>query len=550
MARLTYQIEIRHPGLHEFKIVRGSTRQEAEEKAHLQLAKWEEKWRKQVERMTIASSKEAKKELASLRTDEAKQAIQEVEDILTSSLSVYHPIDWDSIHDKSSYPESKPIIPEKPTPRPPPTESQFLPKLNLLDRLFASRARTKAQKSKEIYHRAFDRWKDETRSLKENFHEQVKLYNRHAEEWNERAKAFRSTQKQRNAELDELKVAYDTGKPTAVTAYCQLVLSASQYPESFPRTFDLDFIGETKVLIVSLSLPVVENLPSLKEVKFVATKDELVETFLPESALHRLYDETIYKIALRTIHELYDADLRNAIDSIIFNGFVDSIDKSTGHEVHACILSLQATREEFEKIKLDQVDAKSCVRKLKGVGSSQLHSLTPITPIMVINREDSRFVASYEVAGQLDDSFNLAAMDWEDFEHLIRELFEEEFRASGGEVKVTQASRDGGVDAVAFDPDPIRGGKIVIQAKRYTNVVGVAAVRDLYGTVVNEGATKGILVTTSQYGPDAYAFARDKPLTLMDGSNLLHLLQKHGHKAKIDLKEAKRVLNENRQLLS
>jgi len=25
---------------------------------------------------------------------------------------------------------------------------------------------------------------------------------------------------------------------------------------------------------------------------------------------------------------------------------------------------------------------------------------------------------------------------------------------------------------IAFDPDPIRGGKIVIQAKRYTNVVG------------------------------------------------------------------------------
>ena len=82
-------------------------------------------------------------------------------------------------------------------------------------------------------------------------------------------------------------------------------------------------------------------------------------------------------------------------------------------------------------------------------------------------------------------------MDWEDFEHLIRELFEKEFSVNGGEVKVTQASRDGGVDAVAFDPDPIRGGKIVIQAKRYTNTVGVSAVRDLYGTVLNEGATKG-----------------------------------------------------------
>ena len=92
-------------------------------------------------------------------------------------------------------------------------------------------------------------------------------------------------------------------------------------------------------------------------------------------------------------------------------------------------------------------------------------------------------------------------MDWLDFENLVRELFEAEFAVSGGEVKVTQASADKGVDAVAFDPDPIRGGKIVIQAKRYTNTVGVSAVRDLYGTLMNEGANKGILVTTSDYGP-------------------------------------------------
>jgi restriction system protein len=130
-------------------------------------------------------------------------------------------------------------------------------------------------------------------------------------------------------------------------------------------------------------------------------------------------------------------------------------------------------------------------------------------------------------------------MDWQDFEHLIREVFGQEFSGAGGEVQVTRASHDGGVDAVAFDPDPIRGGKIVIQAKRYTATVGVAAVRDLYGTVMNEGATKGILVTTSDYGPDAYQFAQGKPITLLSGSNLLSLLEKHGHKAKIDLAEAR-----------
>jgi restriction system protein len=46
------------------------------------------------------------------------------------------------------------------------------------------------------------------------------------------------------------------------------------------------------------------------------------------------------------------------------------------------------------------------------------------------------------------------------------------------------------------------------------------------------------------YGADAYDFAKGKPLTLLNGSNLLYLLKKHGHHAKIDLKEAKRILSE------
>src|ERR1700731_3376741 len=97
----------------------------------------------------------------------------------------------------------------------------------------------------------------------------------------------------------------------------------------------------------------------------------------------------------------------------------------------------------------------------------------------------------------------------------------------GLDTKLTQASRDGGVDCVAFDPRPILGGKVVIQAKRYKNTVGVSSVRDLFGTMHNEGASKGILVTTSGYGKAAYEFANGKPIELITGSNLLYLLKEH-----------------------
>jgi restriction system protein len=323
-----------------------------------------------------------------------------------------------------------------------------------------------------------------------------------------------------------------------------MVLSNSSYPESFPQEYEIDYRPDTKIIIIDYLLPHIDNIPKLKEVTYNQSRNEFKETYLSESVLNKMYDTLLYNMTLRSLYEIFNADVINSIDSIVFNGFVKAVDKSVGKEVTNCILSIQANKDEYMNINLRDVEPKACFKKLKGVSASKLYGLSAIPPILKIDREDARFITAYGVADSLDESVNIAAMDWQDFEHLIRELFEKEFNESGGEVKITQASRDGGVDAIAFDPDPLRGGKIVIQAKRYTNVVGVASVRDLYGTVINEGASRGILVTTAEYGPDAYDFAKDKPITLLDGSNLLHLLHKHGHKAKIDLKEAKKLLED------
>ena len=75
------------------------------------------------------------------------------------------------------------------------------------------------------------------------------------------------------------------------------------------------------------------------------------------------------------------------------------------------------------------------------------------------------------------------------------------------------------------------------KTKRYRHTVGVSAVRDLAGTMDHERANKGILVTTSGYGPDAFCFASGKPIELIDGGNLLYLLEQVGVKARIIMPE-------------
>ncbi len=371
------------------------------------------------------------------------------------------------------------------------------------------------------------------------------LFNKTIQTFKDKKNEFEKEQQCFNDTIENLKLRYENADINAIEEYCDLVLNNSNYPDFFPLAWMIEYQKEGKIMVIEYDLPSPSNLPTIESYKYIKSRDEIVEKHMTVSAQKQLFESVIYQVCLRTIYELFKTDVINALDAIAFNGLVTNTNPATGVVETKVILSVVAKKEEFSCFNLANVDPKATFKHLKGIAAANLIDLTPIPPIMKIDRTDKRFVNGKYVVDNLDESINLAAMHWEDFEHLVRELFEKEFAANGGEVKVTQTSRDGGVDAIAFDPDPIRGGKIVIQAKRYTNIVGVNAVRDLYGTVVNEGATKGILVTTSNYGKDSYEFAKGKPITLLNGNNLLALLKKHGHNARINVKEAKRIMNSN-----
>ena len=544
MPSESYYIDVRHDGLNAFRRVCGRDRFVVQQKASAQLAAWNSKWEKLQGRASMLRSKEEKREEASRRTFEAQEAIQSIDKTLISHLEASSAIEWELLKSNSEFPAPKPEAPASKSIPPQPlfSDAKYQAPLGFLDHILSWRRKKKEYAARGSYEFDLRAWKETKTKIEHENESSLSAFTERLRRWELERGEFKAERARNNASVDERRQAYFSKSPDAVLDYCDMVLAASPYPDNFPKSFRLNYNTDTGLLLVDYSLPYVDSLPRLKEVRYTASKDEFTELFLPDSVLEKLYDGLLYKVALRSLQELFEADVVGAIGSIVFNGWVEAIDKATGQVTNGCILSIQVNRQEYLAINLAQVDPKACFKKLKGIGSSKLAALVPIRPILQLNTEDERFVPSHEVADTLDDSVNLAAMDWEEFEHLIREVFENEFNKDGAEVKITRTSRDGGVDAVVFDPDPLRGGKIVVQAKRYTNTVGVSAVRDLYGTVVNEGATKGILVTTADYGPDAYNFAKDKPLTLLNGNNLLHLLGKHGHRAKIDLKEAKLLL--------
>jgi len=389
----------------------------------------------------------------------------------------------------------------------------------------------------DVLNKQIQEWNDESRSAWENYvrqneqleKEELSAYQRFSNLYVSQCEAQKRFLA---ATLD----GYSNGIKNDVVNRIHYVLSNMALPRSVPSTWEIDFDEGERILIIDIGLPdVVHNAPS----KTVFLKNGPVRKPLSQTKRKEVIPRIHPAILLRVAHEVFCNDQANVVRLLVLNGWVKFDDPSSGVNTKAYTASLMVEKHQIASINLTKIDPLAAFESLNGKSAGKLIEIIPIEPTLSLNRKDSRFVDAKAVLSTLDQSTNLAAMDWQDFEHLIRELFEKEFSGRGAEVKITQASRDRGVDAIAFDPDPIHGGKYVIQAKRYTNTVDVSAVRDLCAVVTKEGASRGILVTTSTFGADAYAFANNSPITLLNGAQLLGLLAKHGYDFRINLQEAR-----------
>ena len=70
-------------------------------------------------------------------------------------------------------------------------------------------------------------------------------------------------------------------------------------------------------------------------------------------------------------------------------------------------------------------------------------------PVIEFQQAKYRFADPVNALAGIDSRPDLLKMDWWKFENLIRQLFE----TMGFEVRVTQSSRDEGIDAVAYNTD-------------------------------------------------------------------------------------------------
>jgi len=333
------------------------------------------------------------------------------------------------------------------------------------------------------------------------------------------------------AEIEAFKRDFHAGKPAAVVQYFALVLEASHYPDGFPQRFRVAFVPESRQLVVEYELPTYDRIPAVAEYRYVKAGDKVAEKARPLKERQALYKSVVAQVTVRTIHELFEADRGELVETIVLNGHVNTINAATGKAERPCLVTIRTARDMFLDRDFARIDPVACLLDLSASLSRSPAELVPVRPVLEFDMVDPRFVEEADVLSHLDQRQNLMELKPGEFEALITNLFTK----MGLETRMTQPSRDGGVDCVAFDNRAIFGGKVIIQAKRYKNTVPVSAIRDLFGTVHNEGASKGILVTTSGFGKASFDFAKDKPLELLSGTNLLYLLMEHaGVDAKIE----------------
>lgn len=111
----------------------------------------------------------------------------------------------------------------------------------------------------------------------------------------------------------------------------------------------------------------------------------------------------------------------------------------------------------------------------------------------------------------------LRQIEWKRVEELTAAYFREKtFRT-----ETIKAGADGGIDVKLFIRDKVEPF-VIVQCKAWNSQrVGVKPVRELLGVMAHEKVAKGIFVTTSDYTPDAVAFAKENPINLITGEMLV-----------------------------
>ncbi len=300
------------------------------------------------------------------------QSRTQLENLLKTALSVDTFVDFDSLKVQARLPSFKrkePIL-QRYLPAPLSGLGSWLPwKKRAYDKACTS-AESKYKQDCEIY-----------RETLFNHKKQVSQIRAEAEKHNE--------------EIEQFQENFAAGEAQAVIRYFNLVLTTSEYPAGFSKNAKLAYFPESRLLKISYEMPAMHIISEIKAYKYAKSRDEITETVLPQKQRRQFYSSVLAKTCLRTIYEIFTADRTEKIEHIVFDGYVDAINPSTGNPGRFRLIALNVRREHFLSLNLEQVEPLACLKDLNARLSSKPDQLLAVP---LIAQDDAQGAAVSDAA--------------------------------------------------------------------------------------------------------------------------------------------------------
>ena len=181
----------------------------------------------------------------------------------------------------------------------------------------------------------------------------------------------------RNAEITQLinDLAFDV--EAAIQEYVGIVLANSVYPSVFQVSHDHEFHLASRELAIEVLVPEPSAVPAVKEYKYVKAKDEITPTALPIREQKDRYANAVWQVAVRTLHEVFEADRAGKIHSIALRVGVKAIDPATGRQGIVPFVVVAVDRETFRGFNLANVVPHATLEHLGAALSKSPFDLTP-----------------------------------------------------------------------------------------------------------------------------------------------------------------------------
>ncbi|RIJ78409.1 hypothetical protein D1871_02965 [Nakamurella silvestris] len=186
--------------------------------------------------------------------------------------------------------------------------------------------------------------------------------------------AFRA----QNKNLDMLIFGLHCNREEAIQEYIGIVLSNSAYPESFPVEHDYEYESGTRELTLSVSVPAPSTFPTAKGFKYNRTKDEITETKMTIRDRGLLYADAIACTAVRTLHEVFEADRAERVATISLVVKTHAVDPATGLSRDVPLVAAAAERVTFLTFDLEHVEPLATLEYLKAAVSKNPLGLVPV----------------------------------------------------------------------------------------------------------------------------------------------------------------------------